>query len=160
VVVVTVVTAIPAVAHAHMLITCSVRAEVVMTALVIASAAIVAPAVTATIGQVEMWTTEIEVVAMRIAGIDAEVPYTSLPVERAVEVGSCAKQIPLPAIEDITDIQVATLPVQSKHVALTGDAHQIIQVNLIGSLILCVRQVQLIGHLVRQEKGLSASLFV
>ena len=160
VVVVTVVTAIPTVAHAHMLITCSERAEVVMTALVIASAAIVAPAVTATIGQVEMWTTEIEVVAMRIAGIDAEVPYTSLPVERAVEVGSCAKQIPLPAIEYITDIQVTALPVGAKHIVIACDAHQIVQVNLIGSFILCIRQVQFVCHLICQEEGLSASLFV
>ena len=143
-----------------MLLARPVRTEVIMTSLIVTATAIVAPAVSAAIGHIEMRVSEIEVVAMRIAGIDAEVPVACLPVEWAIEIRGGTEQIPLPAIEDITDIQVATLPVQSKHVALTGDAHQIIQVNLIGSLILCVRQVQLIGHLVRQEKGLSASLFV
>ena len=156
----TIVTAVPTVTHTRVLLACSVRTEVVVTTLVIAAATIMAPAVSTTIGQVEVRTTKVEVVTMRIAGIDAKVPNTSLPIEWAVEVGSGSEQIPLPAIEDIADIQVATLPVSTKYIVITCDAHQIIQVNLIGSLILCIRQVQLVGHLVGQEERLSASLLV
>ena len=156
----TIVTAVPTVTHARVLLACSVRTEMIVTTLVIAAATIMAPAVSTTIGQVEVWTTKVEVVTMRIAGIDAKVPNTSLPIEWAVEVGSGAEQIPLPAIEDIADIQVATLPVGTKHIVITCDAHQIIQIDLIGSLILCIRQVQLVGHLVGQEERLSASLLV
>ena len=38
------------------------------------------PGVSATIGGIEHWTSEIEVVAMWIAGIDAEMPVTVAPV--------------------------------------------------------------------------------
>ena len=41
---------------------------------------------TSTVRNVEVRATEVEVVAARIAGVDAEVPVTCVPVERTVEV--------------------------------------------------------------------------
>ena len=51
-----------------------------------ASTTIHSPAVTSTIGNVEVRATEVEVVAVRISGVDAEMPVTSVPVERAIEI--------------------------------------------------------------------------
>ena len=42
---------------------------------------------TSTVRNVEVRATEVEVVAAGIAGVDAEVPVTCVPVERTVEVG-------------------------------------------------------------------------
>ena len=55
-------------------------AEVVAMAVIIAMSANHVPSMTATIGGIEYRTSEEEIVAMRIAGIDAEVPVTGIPV--------------------------------------------------------------------------------
>ena len=52
-----------------------------------ASVSVYSPTMTSTVRNVEVRATEVEVVAARIAGVDAEVPVTCVPVERTVEVG-------------------------------------------------------------------------
>ena len=54
------------------------------------------PGMSATIGGIEVRTSEVEVVTMRIAGIDAEMPIACFPVEGTVEIAGCDKGIPLP----------------------------------------------------------------
>lgn len=72
------ITTVPTVVHAEVL---SARAaEVFTTSYIVAASAIHVPGMTTTISGVEVWTTEVEIVAMRITGIDAEVPVTSIPV--------------------------------------------------------------------------------
>ena len=157
---VTIVATVPVITHTLMAVTRPVRTEVIMTSFIPAATSVVMPAVSTAIGHVEVWTTKVEVVTMRVAGIDAEVPVSSLPVQRAVEIGGCAEQVPLPAIEYVTQVQVATLPVGAEHIAITSHAHQVVQINLIGCLVLCVSQVQFVCHLIGQEQCLSASLLV
>ena len=80
-------TAVPTVVHADML---SVRGtEVVAVAMIVAVSAYSVPSVGTTIGEIEVRTSEVEVVTVRITGIDAEVPVTGVPVQRAIEIGSC-----------------------------------------------------------------------
>ena len=57
---------------------------------------IVMPSMSASIGYIEMRTTEIEVITMRIACIDAEVPITALPPQWAIEIACCAESLILP----------------------------------------------------------------
>lgn len=118
------------------------------TTIVIASSAYYVPGVTTTIAGVEHWATEIEVVTVWIAGVDAEVPEAIAPIEWTIEIGCCAECAPLPVEQNITHVQVTTLPVVSIHVVITGHSHQVVEINLIGSLVLFVRQVQLVSHLV------------
>ena len=116
------------------------------------------------IAGVEHRTTEVEVVTMWIASINAEVPETITPVEWTIEIGSCAECLPLPIQQNIAQVQVTTLPVVAIDIVITRHthqvAHQVVEVDFIGSLILLVRQVQLVSHLVCQEQSLVACLLV
>ena len=73
------VTAIPAVVHTEVIPVVS-RTVVIPVSVVVSMTAMSVPGVSTTIGGIEVWTPEVEVVTMRIAAIDAEVPVTSLPV--------------------------------------------------------------------------------
>lgn len=62
------------------------------------------PAVSPTVGCIEMGTTEVEIVTTRVAGIDAKVPEAIAPVQWTIEIGSCHEGIPLPAEQYIAEI--------------------------------------------------------
>ena len=155
-----IVTAIPTVAHAYMMVARDMWTEVVVPTFVITPAGVIPPTVTAMVRGEEVWATEVEVVAMRIAGVDAEVPVAAIPVQWAVEIGGCTEGIPLPLVEDITQVEVPALPIDAKHIVVTGHSHQVVQVDLVGCLILGIAQVQFVCHLVGQEQGLVACLLV
>ena len=154
----TVVTTVPTVVHTEVL---SVRGvEVFAVAVIIAVSAYSVPGVVATISVIEMRTSEVEVVTVRVTGVNAEVPVAGVPVQRTIEIGCCEEGIPLPVKQDIAQVEVTALPVGTIYVVIAGDTHQVVEVNLVGSLILLVRQVQLVSHLVRQEECLVTCLFV
>ena len=152
------VTTIPTVEHAE--VRASYGTEVVTTSIVEPSSAYHVPGMSTAIAGVEHWASEVEVVAMRIAGINAEVPETIAPVEWAIEIASCTECLPLPVEQNVTHIQVTTLPVSAIYIVIACHPHQVVEVDFIGSLVLFVGQVQLISHLVRQEQCLVACLFV
>ena len=159
--IITIVAAIPSVAHTEVLVTSRIaRTIVIPTSLIIAVAVVHPPAVASTIGNIEAGTTEVEVVTMRVAGIDTEVPIAGFPEQGTVEVGSCAEQIPLPREQNIAQIQVAALPIRAEHIVLAGDSHEVIEVYLVGSLILSIAQIQLVSHLVGEEEGLFTCLLI
>ena len=93
-------TTIPTVVHAYML--SSRGTEMISVAIVVAAIPVDVPRMSATIGDIEMWASEVEVVTVRIAGIDAEVPVACLPVEGAIEIGGCQEGVPLPVEKNIT----------------------------------------------------------
>jgi hypothetical protein len=156
---VAIVSAVPSVTHSEM-------AGVVMIDIVVTTAVIPSmptytmPGMSSTIAGVEYRTTVVEVVTVRIAGVDAEVPEAVCPVEGAIEIGGGTESTQLPVEQDIAQVEVTTLPVGSVYVVITGDTHQVVEIDLISSLILLFCQVQLVSHLVREEKSLVASLLV
>ena len=89
-----IISAIPAVAHTHMVVAMYIRTIVAVMSFVVASASVVVPAVSTAIGHIEVWLSKVEVVTMRIAGIDAEMPIACFPIEGAVEIAGCDKGIP------------------------------------------------------------------
>ena len=99
------------------------------------------PGMCTTIAGIEDGASEVEVVAMRVAGVDAEVPIASFPVQGTIEVGGCAESLPLPVEQDIAHVQVAALPVGGVYVVVACHTHQVVEVNLIGGLILFVCEV-------------------
>ena len=132
----------------------------VATVVVVAVSANSVPGMSATIGGIEGRTSVEEVVAVWIAGIDAEVPESVAPVEWTEEIGGCAECLPLPVEQDIAQVQVATLPIGAEYVIVARHAHQIVEVDFVGSLVLRIRQVQFVSHLVGQEESLVPCLFV
>ena len=134
--------------------------EVAPAAVVVASAAMQVPGMSATVGCIEVWTAEVEIVTIGIAGIHAEVPVTGFPVEGTVEVAGGQIGIPLPVEQDIAQVEVTALPIGSEHVMTARHSHQIVEVDLVGGLILLIGQVELVGHLVGQEQGLVAGLLI
>ena len=149
-------TTIPAVMHTNVPI--SGCAEMFSASVVVAAVAMDVPSMSTAIGGIKGRTSEVEVVTVRIAGIDAEVPVACLPVERTIEIGGCDIGLPLPVVKDITQIEVTALPIGAEHISAACHSHQIVKVNLIGSLVLLVCEVQLVGHLIRQEQSLVTGL--
>ena len=155
------VTTIPAVVHADMLSTLSDWCtEMLPAAVVVAVAPMNVPGVSATISRIEMRESEVEIVAVRIAGIDGEVPVASVPIQRAVEVVGCQEGFPLPVEEDIAQVEVTALPVGAEDIAAACHSHQVVEIDFIRGLILLVGEVELIGHLIGQEQSLVAGLLV
>jgi hypothetical protein len=156
----TVITTVPSVTHAEVVVARNCRTEVLAMMLIVASPAVHPPAVPTTVGHIEVRTSEVEVVTVRVAGIDAEMPVACFPEERTIEIGGGQIGFPLPSMQDELQVGIAALPVEAKHVVTTSDTHQIIKVDFVGSLILGIGQIQLVCHLVGQEQGLSPCLLV
>ena len=153
------VAAVPAVVHAEVDASCC-RTEVVTVVIVVSVRAVKMPGVCTTIGSIECRTSEVEVVTVRIAGIDAEVPITCAPVQWAVEVAGCDVCLPLCVEQNVAQVAVAALPVVAIDIVVARHTHQVVEVDLVGGLILFVGEVQLVSHFIGQEQCLVASLFV
>ena len=97
---------------------------------------------------------------MRIACVDAEVPIPTIPVKRAIEIGCVDIGTILPVKQHIAQVEIALAPIDTIKIIIRIDAHQIIQVDLVGSLILRIRQVEFVSHLVGQEQSLLTCLLI
>ena len=113
-----------------------------------------------TVHGVKVGCTKIKVVTVWIAGIHTEVPIACVPVERAIEITGIAVHAVLPIEQNVTQVQVAALPVEAVQVVIVVDAHQVVEVDFVCSLILVIGEVEFVCHLVRQEKGLPTCLVV
>ena len=153
------VSTVPAVVHAKVGAS-GCRTEVVTTPVVVAASANDVPGMTATVAGIEHGASEVEVVTMRIARIDAEVPVTVAPVEWAIEIACLAESAPLPVEQDIAHVEIAALPIIAIHIVIARYPHQVVEINLVGSFVLLVCQIQLVSHLVSQEQSFVACLFV
>ena len=124
-------------------------AEMVGVCVIVAASAIHMPCMSASIGSIEMWASEVEVVTSWVVAIDAEVPIACLPVEWTIEIGGCEECVPLPVEQYVAQIEVTALPIGTKHVVTPRYTHQIVEIDLVGSLVLFVSQIQFICHLIR-----------
>ena len=152
------VTTVPTVVHTEVVSAWST--EVIPVSVVVTMSTVNVPGMTAMIGGVEMWTSEVEVVTMWIAAIDTKVPETCLPVEWTIEIAGCQIGLPLPVEQDIAQVQVTTLPIGAENVSSTSHTHQVVEVDLVCCLVLLIGQIQLVRHLVSEEQGLIAGLLV
>ena len=132
----------------------------VVAAMIPTPATIHPPTVTAAIDIPEVWTAEVEVVTMWIAGVDAEMPVASLPVQWAIEISGCQVGLILPVEQYVTQVEVALCPIHTIKVCLGVYAHQVVEVNFVCCLILLFGKIELIGHLVGQEQGLLTGLLI
>lgn len=152
------VTTIPAIVHAEVL---SVRrTEVLPVSVVVTMSPMNVPGMSTTIGGIEVWTSEEEIVTMRITAINAEVPVACIPVEWAIEVAGCYVGVPLPVEQDIAEIEISALPIGAEHISATCHTHQVVEVDFVSCFVLLVSQIQLVCHLVGEEQGLATGLLV
>ena len=155
-----VVAALESVAHTEVVVSAVVGMMPEVASVVPRASAIVVPGVSAAVYGPEMRPSEVEIVAVRIACIDSEVPVACIPVEWTVEIGGGAEGTVLPVEENVAKVEVAVCPIGTIEVIVGVDTHQVVQVHLIGSLVLLLREIQFIGHLVGKEQRLLACLLV
>ena len=153
------VAAAEAVAHAVVAIVVT-HGGTVVTAAIPRAAAVHVPGVSATIFYIKRRSSEEEVIAVRIACVDAKVPVACVPVERTKEVGCITERAILPREQYVAEVEAAALPVGAVEVVDGAHTHQVVEVYLVGCLILLVGEVQFISHLVGEEQGLLASLLI
>ena len=159
--VIAVVAAVKTIAHSETVVVAAMTVSGTIGASVIPTTSTVhTPAVSTVVGKVEVWPSEIEIGAVRVTGVDAEVPVACAPVEGAIEVRGIQIQTILPIEEDIAQVEITALPIDAIEVVLCVYAHEVIEVYLVGCFILLFREVELIGHLVGQEQSLLAGLLV
>ena len=97
---------------------------------------------------------------MRIARIDAEVPVPAVPVKRAIEIGCVDIGTVLPVEKHIAQVEIALTPIDTIEIIIRVDTHQVIEVDLVGSLILRIREIEFVSHLVGQEQSLLTCLLI
>ena len=83
-----------------------------------------------------------------VVSVHCECPAAGLPCYRTIEVGKCHILVVLPAIQHKAKVCVTTIPPDAKHVAMSVQAHQVVEVDLVDCLILCSGEVELVSHLV------------
>ena len=120
---------------------------------------IVETSVTATIAEIHVRTV-VEETANGIVTVDGIVPCATVPEEGMQEVVCSSKQRVLPIQQDVTQVGIAIGQVVTVGIVCGLHTQQIIQVDLIAVFILLFVQIQLIGHLVREEQSLLASLVI
>ena len=114
----------------------------------------------AAVGVVKHRASEVEIVAVRVAGVDSEPPIARFIIERTVEIIGCTVGTILPIVEDIAQVGVPSAPIYAVKVVVSVDAHEVVEIDFVSSLILIVGQIEFVSHLVGKEKGLLACLFV
>lgn len=82
----------------------------------------------ATIVYVYSRTIEVEVVAVRIACVNAEVPVASVEVERTIEVGCVAESTILPVEQNVAHVEIAVAPVGPIQVVDSIYTHKVVEV--------------------------------
>jgi hypothetical protein len=114
----------------------------------------------ASIDRIEVRTTEVIIVAVWISCIDPKMPVISVPIYRAIEIQAFEIITVLPVVQYVLQVDIALLPVISVNVAIVVDAHQIVEVDLIGGFVLVICKIQFIRHLIRQEESLLSGLLI
>ena len=132
-------------------------ATIVRTSFVIALIAVVTPAVTACVGGIVARTCKVEVVTVRIVRIDTECE-TALPINRTIEIVAGHESAILIGREHEAQVLITALPVEAKDIITHSQSRQIVEINLIDSLVLRVAQVQFVSHFICQEKSFPTSL--
>ena len=94
-----------------------------------------------------------EVVATVVARVDAEHPRAAAPDGGLIEVHRGDITAILPRRQHEAQVGVAAVPVDAEHIVGIPDAEEVVQINLIDSLILIHRQAQLVRHLVGEEQS-------
>ena len=75
-----------------------------------------------------------------------ERPATGLPSHRAIEVGESHILVVLPAVQDIAEVCVTAIPPDAEDITVSVQAHQVVEIDLIDSLILCSGEVELVSQ--------------
>ena len=81
-----------------------------------------------------------------IVRVYCECPSASLPSHGAIEVVQSHVLVILPRSQHEAEVCVTTIPPDAKHVTVSVQAHQVVEVDLVDCLILCSGEVQLVSQ--------------
>lgn len=113
----------------------------------------------AVVGDVDVGTCVV-VIAYAVVVVDGVVPACGVPAHGTVEVVECAEQVVLPVEEYAAEVDVAVLPVGACDVGGAVEAHEVVEVDLVGAVVLLGGEVELVGHFVGDEPCLLARVVV
>ena len=99
-------------------------------------------------------------IACAVVTIDGKEPSVMKPSQRTEEVVSGGEDSVLPVVENMTNVSIAISEIVAIDLVCRLDAQQVVEVDFIAVVVLLIIQVELIGHLIREETGLFACLFV
>lgn len=102
----------------------------------------------------------VEEVAVSVVAEDGEVPAPVEPPDGPQEVVNGEERSPLPVVEDVLQVGVAVLEVDSVNVRLVVEREQVVEVDLEGVVVLLLVEVQLVSHLVGEVVRLLACRLV
>ena len=83
-----------------------------------------------------------------------------MPSQRTIEVGQADVLVILIGGQNELKVSIPTAPPSTIHVVTSVNTHHVVQIDLVDCIILCICQVQLVGHLVGQIQGFFLSLFI
>ena len=105
---------------------------------------------TATVAHVDGRTVEV-IIAVAIVVADGVVPPGAHPTDGAEKIVDGAEKVVLPVEQDATQVCISVFPIVSRAVGSRADAHEVVQVDFISSVVLFRREVQFVCHFVCQE---------
>jgi hypothetical protein len=94
-----------------------------------------------------------EVTTVWINTIDPELPATIAPSQRTIEILQSEEVFVLVRRQHPLNLKVALFPQVAIEIELRTYTHKIVEVDLIDRFVLGRREIQLVGHLVRQKQG-------
>ena len=95
-----------------------------------------------------------------IAVVDVEHPCSGVPRHGAVEIVEAEEPVVLPGGEYMAKVSVAAVPPRSVDIVAAVHAHEVVEVDFVDSLILCLGEVELVRHFIGKEEGFGARLVV
>ena len=87
-------------------------------------------------------------------------PVACAPEYGAEEIGGGFVCCILPVVEDLAQVEVALSPRSGIYVVDTTDAHEVVKVDFVCSLVLLLCEVQFVSHLVGKEQCLLSGLWI
>ena len=86
--------------------------------------------------------------------VDCKADYVVIDTDRFVEVGGSQVMPVLPAGEYPLELALSTVPENSENVRSAHQTYEVIVIDLINCIILCIGEIELISHLIGEEQGL------
>lgn len=91
------------------------------------------------------------IVPISVVVADGVVPSGAYPADGAEKIVDGAEKVVLPVEQDATQVCISVFPIVSRAVGSRADAHEVVQVDFISSVVLFRREVQFVCHFICKE---------
>ena len=98
---------------------------------------------TTLVGHEHRWTVIVEMASV-VVRVHCKCPTACFPSHRAIEMGKSYILIELPTVQDIAEVCVTAIPPDAEDITVSVQAHQVVEVDLIDCLILCIALAEIV----------------